>query len=239
MNKLYIVREPNDTIAHELMTHNRILHRVIKEGNSALEDIAGLLINGYDVIYDNKNLTDHFLDILFKFGKDMGADVEIIDLRDNKIQPYKPIEGLPDCVICDIDGTIALNDGHRGVFDYDKIYDDKPNWTVLKALNGIVTNFKFPYNKIIFMTGREDFCYLTTRDWLIKKCGFRDDEFLLYMRKTGDKRRDSIVKRELFENHVRKYYNPIAVFEDRQQVLKECWHELGLFCLDVGQGRVF
>lgn len=61
------------------------------------------------------------------------------------------------------------------------------------------------------------------------------------MRKDGDTRRDSIVKRELFEEHVKGKFNVVAILDDRPQVIRECWRELGFAdrILDVGTGKEF
>lgn len=55
------------------------------------------------------------------------------------------------------------------------------------------------------------------------------------MRPEGDIRKDSIVKRELFEKYVRPYYNIEFVLDDRNQVV-EMWRSLGLKCLQVAEG---
>ena len=54
---------------------------------------------------------------------------------------------------------------------------------------------QFPYHHIIFVSGRDDICEKDTREWLNQNL---KSPFLLYMRKTGDKRQDSIMKREIF-----------------------------------------
>lgn len=55
------------------------------------------------------------------------------------------------------------------------------------------------------------------------------------MRPEGDIRKDSIVKREIFENYIRDYYNIQFVLDDRNQVV-EMWRSLGLKCLQVQEG---
>lgn len=58
---------------------------------------------------------------------------------------------------------------------------------------------------------------------------------MLLMRPEGDIRKDSIVKREIFENYIRDYYNIQFVLDDRNQVV-EMWRSLGLKCLQVAEG---
>ena len=56
------------------------------------------------------------------------------------------------------------------------------------------------------------------------------------MRKTGDFRKDSIVKKELFDENVRGKYNIEFVLDDRNQVV-EMWRSIGLVCLQVADGN--
>ena len=59
----------------------------------------------------------------------------------------------------------------------------------------------------------------------------------LVMRKTGDYRKDSIVKREMFEEHIEGKYNVLFVLDDRNQVVDMWRKELGLTCLQCNYGR--
>lgn len=66
-------------------------------------------------------------------------------------------------------------------------------------------------------------------DWLHKHELVPD---VLLMRSGGDKRRDSIVKTEMYEEHIEPHYDVIFVVDDRPQVV-EAWGELGLPVLHV------
>ncbi|MFJ5071268.1 hypothetical protein ACIQC7_33105 [Kitasatospora sp. NPDC088556] len=55
------------------------------------------------------------------------------------------------------------------------------------------------------------------------------------MRPTGDSRRDSIVKVEIFDAHVRDTYNVTCVLDDRTQVV-QAWRAIGLTVLQVADG---
>ena len=55
------------------------------------------------------------------------------------------------------------------------------------------------------------------------------------MRKTGDNRKDAIVKREIYETHIKDKYQVDYVLYDRNQVV-EMWRSLGLTCLQVADG---
>lgn len=57
----------------------------------------------------------------------------------------------------------------------------------------------------------------------------------LLMRPKKDNRKDSVIKKELFDK-IKDKYNIQYVFDDRDQVV-EMWRELGLTCLKVADGN--
>ena len=57
------------------------------------------------------------------------------------------------------------------------------------------------------------------------------------MRLTGDFRKDSIVKREIYETHVQDNYFIEFVIDDRQQVVDMWRNECKLPCLQVAPGN--
>jgi hypothetical protein len=56
------------------------------------------------------------------------------------------------------------------------------------------------------------------------------------MRKKGDYRDDSIVKKELLDQIRKDGYNPLLAFDDRDRVVK-AWRECGIRCLQVAEGN--
>lgn len=135
---------------------------------------------------------------------------------------------LPDCVICDIDGTLAFR-GNRNPFDFSCVKRDLVNEPIKQLLQLIIRGSIKPVEIIIF-SGRDDICEKDTREWL----NHYDIEFdQLYMRKTGDKRKDSIIKKELYNYHINHRYNCLYWVDDRRQVIDMVRNELGLTCLDV------
>ena len=58
----------------------------------------------------------------------------------------------------------------------------------------------------------------------------------LFMRKKDDYRQDAIVKKELYEEHIKDKYYVEAVFDDRDQVVN-MWREEGLLCCQVYYGN--
>ena len=58
----------------------------------------------------------------------------------------------------------------------------------------------------------------------------------LFMRASGDTRKDEIVKLELFDAHVRGKYDVRLVLDDRDRVVR-MWRSIGLTCLQVADGE--
>ena len=138
-------------------------------------------------------------------------------------------------VICDIDGTVAKNI-NRGFFEWDKVDQDVPRNTVVQMVKD---SLRHVGRHLVFVSGRDGVCFAKTKDWLIEIFG--NDDFELFMRPPGDMRRDSIVKREIYENYIKGRYNVAAIFDDRPQVIRECWQELGFGdrIFNVGTGEEF
>ncbi len=133
-------------------------------------------------------------------------------------------------VIFDVDGTLAIM-GQRGPFDWSRVGLDAPNMPVVERAR----EHRSKGDLIIVMSGRDSVCRQETEAWL-NEHGVEFDE--LYMRAQGDREKDSVVKRELFEAHVAgRGLNVLAVYDDRLQVLR-MWHSLGLFTFNVNQGNV-
>ena len=138
---------------------------------------------------------------------------------------------LPKAYIFDIDGNLALK-GDRDIFDDSKLHLDSeimPVGEVLRALDA--KGFK-----VIFLSGRQDSCYDTTKKWL-EDNGLWTNHSEMFMRKTKDQRCDSIVKEELLINYVVPKYNVVGVFDDRLRV-NRTWYKLGVFCFNTNQSLI-
>lgn len=145
--------------------------------------------------------------------------------------PVKHDPLLPDCILCDIDGTLAFLGGGRDPYDSSRAMEDTINMPVAEILE--VFKFHRPDVLIIFVTGRHKADYEVTAKWLYEVAGFSGNA--IYMRATGDKRKDSIVKQELYEKHIKGELNVLFVLDDRQQVV-DMWRAIGLTCLQVAPG---
>jgi predicted kinase len=142
-------------------------------------------------------------------------------------QPYIPNPKLTKAVIVDIDGTLA-HKCDRDIYDYTKVLGDHADPLVTEVVKGL----RSCGIRIIILSGRESVCRDVTWAWLTSNLEFEPDD--LFMRNEGDHRRDSIVKRELFDEYVRNKYHVIGVIDDRPQVITECWLPLGLRTMAVG-----
>lgn len=142
---------------------------------------------------------------------------------------YEPKPGTPPAVLVDIDGTVALK-GARSPFDETRVHEDRPNLPVIEA----VRQEHATGQRVIFMSGRTDACRGATEEWLRVHVGVPWEA--LHMRPAGDMRKDSVVKRELFDAHVREHYDVRRVYDDRGQVVA-MWRSLGLTCLAVAEGN--
>ena len=142
---------------------------------------------------------------------------------------YEPDGDLPEAVMVDIDGTVALMSG-RSPYDMSRVGEDKPNRAVITAVRAM---HAFGHH-IVFCSGRTDDSRAITERWLAAHVGVPYEA--LFMRKTGDNRKDSIVKQEIFEREIRHRWAVTGVFDDRAQVVR-MWRSLGLTVFQVAEGN--
>lgn len=158
------------------------------------------------------------------------------------VPPPAPPEAnprLPVGIICDIDGTIAqMVPGGRGPFDWAQVGEDLPRHHVMRAVRALASQTDA---KILFVSGRDEACRKQTSTWLWENFKLSYLDYLLFMRPAGDSRRDSIVKREIYETFIKPFWNVDAIFDDRPQVIRECWQALGFGdrLFNVGSGKEF
>jgi len=168
---------------------------------------------------------------------------ELIKVDYNDSEEDKTIiqdTSLPKALICDLDGTLAILNG-RDPYNASTCYEDDINEVVRK----IVNKFEDSNYTIIFCTGRPEEYREPTMKFLEKcvyayKCDGSEElhlqpSFKLFMRKTDDTRKDSIIKEEIFMDNIKDNYYVEFVLDDRNQVV-EGWRSLGLTCLQVAPG---
>jgi len=144
----------------------------------------------------------------------------------NKIQ--RPVT-LPRAIICDIDGTLAIT-GDRSPFDWKKVGLDTLNYPVAKLVE-IMNRYG---HKIILCSGRDESCRDETIKWL-KYYQIKYDH--LFMRPEKDNRKDSIIKEEIYNKHIKDKFYIEFVLDDRDQVVDLWRKKLGLPCFQVNYGN--
>jgi hypothetical protein len=154
--------------------------------------------------------------------------------RSPKPQPPPRIPGLPDAVLVDLDGTLAII-GNRDPYDASRaevdVLNEQVAWVAHSWLfDGTAT--KREDRAVVLVSGRQEKDRPPTERWLRRHEVVHD---ALRMRATGDTRSDAIVKRELYERHIRDRYNVVLVIDDRQRVV-DMWRSLGFQCWQVAPG---
>lgn len=217
---------------------------------------------GRNVIVDDTNLNPIHERTIKSIAKELGATFEVNDsflevspeecierdlgrahsvgqnviysMYEQYIAP-SPIQRLEDewekprCVIFDIDGTLAHNLSGRNIYDYTRVLEDTPDPLVSLVADSICENATH-YVDIVILSGRDDDCREQTIEWLDRNMiPFTH----LYMRKTGDRRADDIVKEELYHKYVEPTYSVLGIFDDRPKVCR-MWRRLGLRVAQVG-----
>ncbi|MCX8009084.1 MAG: hypothetical protein N3A54_05305 [Patescibacteria group bacterium] len=139
---------------------------------------------------------------------------------------------LPKCVIVDIDGTLAWNVTNRDFFDESRVHEDAVRWFVHDVLN--ILGESDLIDKIFIVTARKDtvLMRLNTKYWIYHACKFSENtlskiEILMRKEEYSDTS-DSESKMNLFNKHILGKYEPVVVFEDRAEVVRNCWKPLGV-----------
>lgn len=214
----------------------------------ALQEIA----QGFQVMFEVKDFTDVPLKECLKRDSERANSVgekviksmynSFLKPKTNVAQyntpPYNP--DLPDCIIVDIDGTLAHMNG-RSPYDYSQVSTDVVDVTVA----GIVQKYyqrspmeEIPDAYVVIVSGRDATCRAETEQWL-KDNNIPYDE--LYMRDPnqvdakGNKLDDTIIKREIYNDVIKPRFNVRFVLDDRDRVVK-MWREEGLKVLQVAEG---
>lgn len=133
---------------------------------------------------------------------------------------------LPDAIICDIDGTIALMDGRN---PYVPTMTDKLNFPV----SDIIAKEFWDETAIILVSGRSEKYREVTEKWLDKH-NVKYDK--LIMREFGDNRPDEVIKREIYLQQINNKFYIKYVLDDRDKVVR-MWRDEGLLCLQVYYGN--
>jgi len=222
-------------------THTR--EKYINEVISSFEYKADISFKTFDVSLDElkercksrkektgKHIPEKVLERQFNNMQLLNKRFDFSDRpRKNRKQvEYRAAQDLPKALICDLDGTLALMNG-RNPFDAVNCINDLPNTPVIN----MVKNYHQLGFTIILLSGRNDLYKEQTIAWLKQ---FDIPYKQLVMRKNKDYRKDSIVKKEFFEQHVQGKYDVEVILDDRNQVVDLWREELKLPCFQVYYG---
>jgi predicted kinase len=226
-----------------LKTRDSLILLALQEGYHVLVDDTNLLPRHEETIrtlvkglaqVEIQDFTDVPLETCIERDKQrqnyVGEDV-IRKMYRDFLQPKPPIFPadlhLPSAILCDLDGTLALIH-NRNPYDAAKCEQDLVNTPVAE----IVASYYKSGTTIILVSGRSMQHKPQTVRWLTQH-GI--DYHLLFMRAEDDKRKDAIVKQEIYEQHIAGHYAVKFVLDDRKQVVA-VWRSLGLTCLQVAEG---
>lgn len=132
---------------------------------------------------------------------------------------------LPSAYIVDLDGTLAQRNGRSPFAIDESLLDDVPSTYLCEILASLADEH------IIIVSGRDSRAREFTERWLNMYMIQYD---ALFMRKANDVRKDTIVKKELYETYIKPFYHVVAVFDDRPSVIR-MWKEQNLPVLNCDQ----
>ena len=142
-------------------------------------------------------------------------------------------------IVFDIDGTIAdcthrLHHVKKDNPDWKAFFEDCVNDTPIENMCDMSIVLSECYD-IIFCTGRSEECREQTEKWLNKHVNTNT----VLMRKEGDHRPDTVVKKELLEEFLKKQNltkdHVVTIYEDRQSVV-DMWRDNGYHVCQVAKG---
>lgn len=225
-----------------VLDNTNLKESYIKNIIRKFEDRASISFKIFDVDLDVAIERNSKREIPDKLGKDKIRSyydmyiniIKSYEFKDVQVKsntyfvPKEKDTKLKECVIFDIDGTLA-NKGDRGYFDWDKVDVDHLNPIVSEQIEF----HKSKGRKIIIFSGRDSASREKTIKWLNQNNLYFDG---LYMREYGDIRKDTVVKKDLYQAHIEGSYNVHCIYDDRLQVIN-MWYDKNLFVFNVNQGN--
>jgi hypothetical protein len=136
----------------------------------------------------------------------------------------------PEAFLVDLDGTLALHAGVRNPYEWRHAGADLPNSAVVRVVQALHRDGL----SIVYISGRPESARSITFDWVERHVGVKGQ---LHLRSDGDRRKDAVIKRELYMTKIKPTFSVVGVFDDRQQVVDMWRLELGLPCFQVAPGE--
>ena len=143
---------------------------------------------------------------------------------------YRPALGLPEAILVDIDGTVALM-GDRSPYDMTRVGEDRPHEAVITAVRAMHA----AGHRIVFCSGRTDDGRDAT-EALAGRARRRAVRGAVHARRPATSARTRSSRREIFEREIRHRWRITGVFDDRDQVVR-MWRSLGLTVFQVAEGN--
>lgn len=142
-------------------------------------------------------------------------------------------------LIVDLDGTFALNESGRpwyGPGFEERVREDDVNEVVEEVIDALLA--AGVVQTVLFVTGRMEVARTNTELWLNEGPGYvvGDAIFELFMRKDRDFRADEIVKREIYDEHIRRVYDVRLALDDKPSLI-DLWRSLGIPAWQVNEYR--
>lgn len=237
--------------------HSTSKEKYIRKAELAIADLY--LAEGFNIIVDDCNLSENAMTMWREFAREHKVQMEVKDFTDVPVeecierdrhrpnyvgeqvirrmyrdflqvkpQPPARVDELPDAIICDLDGTLALLNG-RNPYDASLCEEDLVNNPIADIVNRYYSSGDYT---VILVSGRSEEHRPQTERWLTQQAIQYD---FLYMRASGDNRKDSLVKHEIYQQHIEGQYNINFVLDDRMSVVA-LWRSLGLTVLQVADG---
>ena len=148
--------------------------------------------------------------------------------REGFVEPPEYNPELLDAVIFDIDGTLADN-YWRSPYDLSECDKDP----VIQPIKDLLMMFYDSGKTIILVSGRESgLARDNTEKWLKNN---NIPYNFLFMRPTGDTRRDDKIKLEIYHEYIKGDFNVLYVLDDRNRTV-DGWRSVGLKCLQCAPG---
>lgn len=148
--------------------------------------------------------------------------------RKHKIHDYSNKSGLPEIVVFDIDATLAHSNGKRNPYDWENVLVDDEDDVVVSIYRMHMAH----HDRIWLLTGRDGVAKEQTEEWFRRRSLVYER---LLMKGVNDKRRDTVVKRELYEREIAGKYFVRLIYEDRPRIV-EMWRKMGLKVFHVEPG---
>lgn len=164
--------------------------------------------------------------------------IEVDRGPDARAAPPTSTTGLPPAIIVDLDGTLTsaawrehlLTGRHR---DWPGFFAGMGRDAPVPPLVDLVA-WVSTHATVVLLTGRPDDHAKVIRRWLADHGVVYDH---LLMRPGGDRRPDTVVKREIYRRDIAPHHQVRFVIDDRPRVI-DMWREEGLYVLTAVDPRL-